>query len=496
MASNRRSVLTRREFLRATALAGAAALLPLGRPSRARSAAVPGRVVVVGAGLAGLTAAYRLSRRYRVPCTVYEARDRVGGRVWTERGLDGGQWIERGAQFISTGDRRLRRLARELGLGFLDLNRAYPDGSRALRFGGAFVGEDALASDLEAVEAVAYEHFDEIVAPATWDRIDAATSAWDGVTVEEWLDIACPGGLSSTVAAYLTAYFESEYAGPVSSASALTMIYDFGLPAGGFDERYSIDGGNDLLATGMASALAPGSLFLEHALVSAAHQGDGSVALVFDHAGTPVEVEADVVVLALPFSTLRDVDTSGLALDDRKRVAIAGLPVGFNSKASLRFDSPVWEPARNGESYSDLVTGPTFPSHPGQPGSTAILTSFGCFAAASGPYAAAAAHGPASPAALAAILADVDALFPGAAAAHDGYALLDHWPADPWVKGSYSYYGTGQFTAFAGAEATPQGNVFFAGEHTARYKARATMNGAVESGEAAARLARRAALDA
>ena len=492
MRSSRRSTITRREFLKATAFAGAAAIVSGIVPRVTRAATSPGRVVVVGGGLAGLTAAYRLAGKYRVPCTLYEAQDRLGGRVWTERGLAGGQWIERGAQFISTADKRLRRLARELGLRMIDLNKVYPPGETVYRFDGGSVSAAELQSDLEVVEQVAYAHFDEIVAPATWDTIDPATAAWDQVSVEQWLDDACPGGVGSTVGRYLKAYFESEYAGPIAEASALHMIYDFGIPFPGFDERYCIDGGNDLLVSGMADALPPESLVLERPLVATTLNVDGSYGLTFDTGGAPLEVEADVVIFALPFSTLRDVDLSGLPLDPRMSAAIAGLDVGLNSKVNLQFSSRAWEPAASGDSVSDLAVGPTFPTHPGQPGSEAILTTFGASDAAA-LYAGESAHGPASPAVVAANLAALEQLFPGSSAVFNGNAHLDFWPADPWVKGSYSYYKVGQFTAFAGIEAEPQGNVFFAGEHTARYKSRAQMNGAVETGERAARLARRAA---
>lgn len=58
---------------------------------------------------------------------------------------------------------------------------------------------------------------------------------------------------------------------------------------------------------------------------------------------------------------------------------------------------------------------------------------------------------------------------------------------DPWFGGTYSYYRAGTFTEIAGAESIPEDKVFFAGEHTARYGNRATLNGAVSSGERAAR---------
>jgi len=68
-----------------------------------------------------------------------------------------------------------------------------------------------------------------------------------------------------------------------------------------------------------------------------------------------------------------------------------------------------------------------------------------------------------------------------------GQFYLDNWPADPWVKGSYAYYGLNGFTTFGGTEAGREGSVHFAGEHTAPYTKRGTMDGAVQSGERCAK---------
>ena len=111
-------VLSRRELLRRGLGAGAAVLgagLLASTRLRPASAAEP-RVVVVGAGLAGLTAAYRIHRLTGWAPEVYEAQDRVGGRVRTIRGLAGGRHAEAGGGGISTGEDTIRALCDELGL--------------------------------------------------------------------------------------------------------------------------------------------------------------------------------------------------------------------------------------------------------------------------------------------------------------------------------------------------------------------------------------------
>ncbi len=106
--------LSRREFVARGAALGSAALLagPLAACGRSEAPAV----AVVGAGLAGLTCAYRL-HQHGVEVAVYEARpDRVGGRCWTARGFADGQVAEHGGEFIDSDHARIRGLVRELGL--------------------------------------------------------------------------------------------------------------------------------------------------------------------------------------------------------------------------------------------------------------------------------------------------------------------------------------------------------------------------------------------
>src|SRR6476659_9388002 len=117
---------TRRHVLQAGAVLGGAALLAAGGlgPTRARAAGRGGApdasVANIGAGLAGIAAAYQL-HRVGISSQVFEARGRIGGRCWTARGFADGQTAEHGGEFIDTRHVHLRGLATELGLQFDDL---------------------------------------------------------------------------------------------------------------------------------------------------------------------------------------------------------------------------------------------------------------------------------------------------------------------------------------------------------------------------------------
>jgi len=127
-------------------------LLPITGDPNATKTSAPDRVVVVGAGLAGLTCAYRLLQR-GVDVTVYEGNTRVGGRCWTNRtAFDGGQLAEHGGELIDQSHTTIRQLAQELGLPLDNVLAAEPNGTEPFFWfdGGRYPVADAVR-DLKAV---------------------------------------------------------------------------------------------------------------------------------------------------------------------------------------------------------------------------------------------------------------------------------------------------------------------------------------------------------
>ncbi|WP_243058393.1 NAD(P)/FAD-dependent oxidoreductase [Nocardioides sp. SR21] len=414
------------------------------------------RIVVVGAGLAGLTAAYRLHHSGRT-VTVLEARDRVGGRAYTVRDLPGGRRCEAGGQFISTGDRAIRDLAGELQVPLADLERTWPAGGPTFRFDGRDLTREQVFRGRAAIwREAARQHRD--VDPARLDRMTVA--AW----IERYVEARAPA-----YADFLRTYFETDYTAPVDEASALMAVLDLGTEGRSYDQRYVVTGGTDRIATTLADRLPEGSVHLGSVLTAIQRRGRGYRLELEEGA-----VDTDVVVLALPFAALAHVDLSRSGFSPRKRRAIRSLGMGVGMKVHLLLD-----PAGSGESVTDLVPGWTWPDGD----LTVCLTGARAMPDATG----APVHGEA-PAPLAdTYLAALDTIFAGSRAAYGGFARVDRWVDDPWTRGTYSYYRAGTMTDIAGVEARPEGAAFFAGEHTARFHNRATLNGAVWSGERAAR---------
>ena len=489
--SVRPPVLGRREVLRrgigmgAGLLAGGA--LGAGRPRRApardRTSEADPRVVVVGAGLAGLAAAHRIHRLAGWVPEVYEAQDRVGGRVRTIRGLAGGRTAEAGGGGISTGDAVIRGLCDELGLPPLaDTWSGYPDGPEVSFYLGRRRAWGRIGDGVREVRSAASRAWVEIGRRIPTHRnANASARRYDRMTVADFVR----EHTSSRVArAYLEQEFSMEYGGPADRASALHLILEsagFWGPARNYDERLAVPGGNDTVASALEEALPPGAVRRRQALV-AVRADAGGATLTFDEDGVAHDVAADVVVLAIPFSTLRLADLSGAELSPVKLRAIDETGIGTGVKMNLQFAPRPW--ARHGDSgdaNTDLVIGTTWQSSEQQ--GPSVLVSLSNLTRATG-----VAHGTAPPEVLEAALDAIETLWPGARADFvDGQAYLDEWPSDPWALGSYSFSPPGGFTSYGGAEAGASGPLHFAGEHTAPYAKGGTMEGAVRSGERAAR---------
>jgi len=145
-------------------------------------------VAVVGAGLAGLTAAREI-KRHGLSVHVIEADERVGGRVWTGFAKDRKTPLSYGATFIGPGQDRIAALARELGV---DSYKTYNTGENVLYFGGkrdTYTGTIPPLDPLTLAQgAVLIEQLNamaqEVDPAAPWTA--AKANEWDGQTVETW----------------------------------------------------------------------------------------------------------------------------------------------------------------------------------------------------------------------------------------------------------------------------------------------------------------------
>lgn len=471
--------LGRRRFL-----AGAAGFSVAAAAGPAFAARTPPRIAIVGAGLAGLNAARTLLSFGLVP-RVYEGSSRLGGRVRSATGLVGaGLVTELGAEFINTDHEDMLGLVSAFGLSLFD-RTPY---ARALRLprtayapNGVPISERALAERLRPLaRRIARDGADE--------------AAIDALSVAHYLD-GIPG-LDPIARRLAEATIRTEYGVEPEESSALQLIFnDLQVNGqsvellGASDERFSIVGGNARLITALGRSL-EGLIETRRALAGLVAEPAGAFRLVFADATTAV---ADIVILALPPTKVRDLDLR-VPLSPALRAQIAAAQLGRNEKVIAGFRGRPWVEGRvfAGEIWAASGFGEAWDSAVGQPGPNSALSFY--LGASETPAAAR----PAQSARR--FTAQLETAIPGLGARATGAAAATAWGVDPFLRGAYSTFAPGQLTdpdrlvwtetpTGAVASTVQAGRLFFAGEHLSDdwY---GFMNGAAQTGRLAAQAVR------
>jgi monoamine oxidase len=486
--------IRRREVLRGGAALGLASVASLAvGPSRARAAAAP-RIAVIGAGLAGLTCAYRL-KQAGYAATVYEASDRVGGRCWTIRGVfDDAQIAEHGGELIDQGHTAMRGLARELGFKLDNLLTAQPNGTEDFFWfdNEPYSFADA-TDDLKAIWQQLHSDVSAASYPTLYNLYTKRGWELDQMSIVDYIKAYVPAskkgydvgpGMQSKLGQLLDIAYTIEYGGESSVQSSLNLLYLIAYSGQGqlrifgpSNEKYHVRGGNDQIPLALASLLG-GRIVLGKELTAIAQNGNGTFSLSFR--GQTAPTTADRVVLALPFSLLKSVDYSNAGFGKLKDRAIQNLPMGTNSKLHVQFTDRTWyDLGNNGNTTSDLGYQNTWEVTRAQAGRSGILVDYtgGLIGDTFG-------SGTPDERALQ-FLEQIDPVLPDLKDTYNGKATIDYWPDYPWTKGSYSFWKVRQYTDFSGVEKERRGKVHFAGEHTSQ-DFQGYLNGGVETGERAA----------
>jgi len=461
----------------------------------------------VGAGIAGLTAARVLHDR-GVACVVYEAQQRVGGRMHSERAFwNDGQVSEYGGELIDTGHTTIRALAKRFELAFTDEAASEPhDGEVTIFERGAYYRERDLFADFRSVYHTLRAQVAALGPATTYATSTATGRALDAMTLAEWIERFVPGGAPSRLGTYLWLQYVAEYGIEAERQSALNLVswvgrqpgYDSATGAfvalGPSDERYHIVGGNDRLPRAIAASLPEGVIRRGQRLEAIAQRSDGRVALSFAARGSTHTELVDAAIVTVPFVVLRTIDTRRAAFDARKRLAIAQLGYGDHSKLIVQFDRRFWHepgpwPGRStGDLTDDALSGQMWEASRGQPGAHGLLVDFkaakrSAAVVSAEPYTTSAM--PATAAYARNLIETLERPFPGARKHFTHKATLSHLTSDPFARGSYSGWLVGQYTLFGGYERVRQGNVHFAGEHCS-IDLQGFMEGAAREGARAA----------
>jgi monoamine oxidase len=475
---------TRRTFLGGAAAAGAALALPGGALARSSRTRRKVQVAVVGAGLAGLTAARELAADGKSVCLI-EASDVVGGRTRNEQ-VSKGVISEVGGQYIGPTQDRIAALAKSLRIKTF---KTYNDGSNVQFLHGqrSLYPATGLPDDPEAADAIIkLLGLDALAAEVSVDTPWKAKRAaeWDKMTFGDYIDANVSSPTGRKVAALageaiwgcepeeqsmLYTLFYIAAAGNEKEKGSIVRLVTTG--GGAQDERFV--GGSQKISLEVARKL--GSRVVLDSPVTEIESIKGGMRVT----SRKIVVDAERVVVAVPPAVVSKIRFSP-GLPSGKRAILKGLVPGKLIKWEAVYDKPFWrEAGLSGQVVSDV--GPantTFDNSPPD-GSPGIM--FGFLGGAEGKRAAKLSKSARRKAVL-----DNFVTYFGDEAADPVKAFEKDWTDEPWIRGCpVGHTGTNVFRKNGPALRVPSGRVHFAGTETSTYWF-GYMDGAVRSGERAA----------
>jgi monoamine oxidase len=454
-------MMDRRAFLKQMAAGGTAVLLAacgLAEEETGETAVIPPpaakHILIIGAGMAGLSAARRLKQAGHAPL-ILEARERIGGRIHSDHSWDG-VTLDLGASWIHGAEGNpLTDLAAEFGVTTLTAN--YDD-------------------------VVVYEANGRRLTPAEASQLDvdygrllrliyrAQEDLTSDVPLQQVVDEAVAAGQFDEITAnYLVnAWIEQEYGADSSWLSLRRFDQDAAFP--GDDKIFP--GGYDQLINGLAEGQ---DIRLEH-VVEEIEYGERGV-VIRTSQGT---FRGDAALITVPLGVLQTgVITFTPPLPAEKTAAFANLGMGVLNKAFLRFPEPFWEtavdaieriPVNKGE-WGEFFNMTKFTGQP-------VLLGFN-----------AAKHGyevnnQSEDEIVAGMMAALRPLY-GDGIPQPDAVRVTRWASDLYAFGAYSYAPVGATRADYEAVARAVPPLFFAGEATSGIYP-ATVHGAYLSGQRAA----------
>lgn len=456
------------------------------------------KVVIVGAGIAGLNAAYQL-RKAGIKATVYEGSFRLGGRILTHKGdaLQMGIHPEFGGDFIDSTHEDMIALAKEFSLELTDM---YAESKAAgllhetFFFDGRHISEEEIIKEFKKIAP----KFLKDTQSLGKDYDTPAALVLDKMTLKDYINsLDCAQWLKDI----LTAAFIAEFGLDTSQQSAINMLDMIDTNTskgfkvfGDSDEKYRIKDGNSTLIEHLSGKVADSIVM--NSMLTAIKNKNEKYTLSFKD---KEDVEADYVILTIPFTMLRDVKMDLKEMTPEKMNSIQELGYGQNNKLFLGYENRPWREGKN-KFYGYLFHKDI---HDGWDSSSikSIGSNKGAYCCFFGGdesirLSTVAIHNPYAPKThiwktdlpeneIDKYIGEMEAVFPGSKKAYSNKHVFACWSSYPFVKASYTCPKPGQWNTAMLHTSDPVGDVYFAGEHCS-VDYQGFMNGAAETGRIAA----------
>lgn len=481
-----------------TGLMGPTALIGCNENKSTREAAAAINVAIIGAGMGGLNAAWHL-KKAGIKATVYEGSNRLGGRILTHYGdvLKMGIHPEFGADFIDSNHADMLALANEFELELIDM---YSESSAAnLRhetffFDGRHISEEEIIIEFKKIAPQLIKDAESL--GEDYDTPEALLL--DKLPLSNYINsLKCKKWLKDI----LTTAYIAEFGLETSEQSTINMLDMIETDtAEGFkvfgdsDEKYRIKKGNSALIALMAAQL-EGSIEMKSMLTGISDK-NGKYILSFNE---KEEVQADFVIIAIPFTTLRNVQLNLKDITEDKKNAIQNLGYGQNNKLFLGYENMPWREGGN-KFYGYLFHKDI---HDGWDASTikSVENTKGVYCCFFGGneslrLSQVAVKNPDAPPShdwktglpqkeINKYVNELDLVFPQSKNTFAEKHVFASWSTNPFINASYTCPKPGQWNTEMLHTSTPIGDVYFAGEHCS-IDFQGFMNGAAETGRVAA----------
>ena len=437
-------------------------------------------VIIIGAGMAGLSAAHELNKAGWA-VTVLEARSRVGGRVHTVREFSHGLVAEGGAEYINESQHRMIALAKEfdLHLGAVGSWQNQSGDWAALQGKAGYLHNTALwGADLDAENTkvwVALAELGKQITDLSNPTASKNAKALDSQNAESWLQSLNVHPLAKVLFAN---HIRSEYTCEPKDFSLLDLARNAAMyysDPNASDPAYRIIGGNDQLPQAMAKRLPDVRM---NAIVTSIKLLDEKVEIVYKQADNFHTLQASYAILATPLTTARLIDFEG-TLPPAHHAMVHELSYGSVTKVMIEYKKRFWhDRGWNGRLNTDLPIVFTWDATSHLEGEHGILTAY------TGGEPGAALTRLSDTDRIKTAVSAIESIFPGSSNLIENTQTIA-WRNEAFTLGSYMAYAPSQVTSHWQALFSPAGRLYFAGEHATVYQG--FMEGAVESGQRAAK---------